>query len=142
MNKNKTLSKRQRFNRNLMIAMIVISVAFGIALNMLGPQETDISFRGLSNQAISPLTAIVLAIGWGVFLPIGAYIWYQKSIDEQEAAAYRTGAFFAANAYIGVVPLWWILWRGGLLPEPNGIIIFIIFNSIWLIIWLWKKYSG
>lgn len=142
MNKKKTLTKRERLNRNLTIAMLLLGAIIGIALNLFGPQDPDISFRGLSNDAISPVVAIIFASIFAVIFPIGTYLWYQKSIDEQEASAYRTGAFYAANAYIGMVPTWWILWRGGLVPEPNGMIIFIIFNFIWLGIWLWKKYRG
>lgn len=142
MNKKKTLTKRERLNRNLTIAMLLLGAIIGIALNLFGPQDPDISFRGLSNDAISPVVAIIFASIFAVIFPIGTYLWYQKSIDEQEASAYRTGAFYAANAYIGMVPTWWILWRGGLVPEPNGMSIFIIFNFIWLGIWLWKKYRG
>lgn len=142
MNKKKTLTKRQRLNRNLVIAMLLLGAVTGIALNLLGPQDPDIPFRGLSNIAITPLTAIILTIFWGIILPVMAYLWYQKSIDEQEAAAYRTGAFYAANAYIGLIPIWWILWRGGFTIEPDGMTIFIMFNCIWMGIWLWKKYRG
>lgn len=140
--KKTTLTKRQRLNRNLVIVMLLLGAMIGIAINLLGPQDSDVSFRGLSNIAISPLKAIILTIFWGIILPIMTYIWYQKSIDEQEATAYRAGAFYAANAYIGIVPIWWILWRGGLAPELNGMVIFIMFNSIWLATWIWKRYRG
>jgi hypothetical protein len=33
-----------------------------------------------------------------------------------------------------------MLWRGGFVPEPDGVAIFMLFALIWTAVWFWKKY--
>lgn len=144
MDKNKVPpNRRERLNRNIMIFCGLVGVALGIALGLTS--DTQIENRGAFDMFAdeSPLPVwftIGFAIIWGLIMPVVAWFWHRKAIDEQEAAAYRDGGFYAAYTFIIVTPAWWILWRGGLLPEPHSVGIFLAFNTIWLITWFWKKY--
>jgi hypothetical protein len=73
-------------------------------------------------------------------MPVVLWFWHTRAIDEQEANAYKDGGYYAAYAFLMLTPLWWLLWRGGLLPEPNGFAIYMAFSLVWTIVWLWKKY--
>jgi hypothetical protein len=137
------LTRKERLNRNIMIFCGLVGAVIGIALVIAGGEVVQdfglFSFLSGSTRLATPL-ALALAAVWCIIMPIVAWLWHRDAIDEQEAAAYRDGAYYAAYTYLIVAPTWWVLWRGGLLPEPNGVFIFIIFNSIWLTVWFWKKY--
>jgi hypothetical protein len=98
--------------------------------------ETLLSY----DKPVSILFSIFFIISWLIVAPILTWVWYSRVIDEQESNAYRDGGNYAAHAYLFVVPSWWMLWRAGLVYEPNGIIIFFSFNIIWVAVWFWKKY--
>lgn len=137
---NNDLTKRERLNRNIMLICVLIGAFTGTFLMLLQPGEIDpISVFTSSN--IPATVAIAFAVIWGIGMPILAYFWHKKAIDEQEAAAYRDGAYYAAYVYIIGAPTWWILARGGLVPPINGVVIFTIFNFIWLGVWFYKKYG-
>lgn len=101
--------------------------------------ERSIDALGAFTGPVPPTFAIVLAAIWGLALPVISLLWY-RTIDEHERAAYRDGAEVAAFAYMIGAPIWWILWRGGLVVPPDGALIFITFNFIYLGVWLWRKY--
>jgi NhaP-type Na+/H+ or K+/H+ antiporter len=133
------LTKRERLNHKIMWFSGLIGALTAVTMLSLDPLGMkDFSF--LSNSNIPVAAAIGLAVMWCIGMPILAYVWHKKAIDEQEAAAYRDGAYFAAYAYVIGAPTWWILARGGLVPPINGVVIFIIFNFIWLGVWFYKKY--
>jgi uncharacterized membrane protein YphA (DoxX/SURF4 family) len=87
-----------------------------------------------------PVVALMLVFFWAVIMPIIAWFWHKRAIDEQEASAYRDGGYYAAYAFMIGAPMWWILWRGGFAPEPDGVAIFMLFASLWTAVWFWKKY--
>ncbi len=136
---NNDLSKRERLNRNIMLLCGMGGAVIAIILILLAPEKLT-SFNEFGSVSIPAAAAVGLAAFWGVGMPITAYFWHQKAIDEQEAAAYRDGGYYAAYAFIIATPTWWFLAHGGLVPEINGIAIFTIFNAIWVTVWFWKKY--
>ena len=137
------LNRRERLNRNIMLIIVLMGVVAGLVLGFISDhrQESHSVFDIFTDESPLPVSfTIAFAIFWGIVMPVVAWIWHRKAIDELEAAAYRDGGYYAAYTFIIVVPAWWILWRGGLLPEPHGVAIFLAFNMIWLITWFWKKY--
>jgi hypothetical protein len=137
------LGKRERLNRNILIFCGLIGLILGVGFAIASDHSVDGSGSVdlFTNEGPLPVgVAIAFAFIWAGIMPIVAWVWHRKAIDEQEAAAYRDGGYYAAYAYLILAPLWWMLWRGGLLPEPNGIAIFLGFNAIWLATWFWKKY--
>ncbi|APG61621.1 hypothetical protein LPB140_00810 [Sphingorhabdus lutea] len=134
------LTNKEKLNRNILIICGIFGAIIGVVLVLLRPDEDMGSFSIFSSAAIAAPIAIALAIFWAVIMPIIAFYWHKNAVDEQEAHAYRDGAYYAAYAYIIGAPTWWILWRGGMMGEPNGFVIFMAFNFIWVITWMWKKY--
>ncbi|MBK6708088.1 MAG: hypothetical protein IPG54_11660 [Sphingomonadales bacterium] len=138
------LTGREKLNRNIMVGCGLLGAVMGAAL-----VATDGSLSGnaapdppavLTDAPLSLAVAVGLAIFWAVIMPVIAWFWHTRAIDEQEAGAYRDGGYYAAYAYLIGAPAWWFLWRGGLLPEPNGTLIFCLFATIWTAVWFWKKY--
>ncbi|MEQ1689526.1 MAG: hypothetical protein ABL874_13220 [Sphingopyxis sp.] len=137
------LTPREARNRNILILCMLLGGVIAAALiageQMMGGQRYYGGSAGVFSGALPPLLTIALAGVWGIVLPIISLLWL-RVIDEHERAAYRDGAEVAAFAYLIGAPIWWILWRGGLVAAPDGVFIFLTFNVIYLAVWLWRKF--
>jgi hypothetical protein len=138
------MTSREKLNRNIMVGCGLLGAVIGAALvatdgSISGGAATD-PLSVFSDTPLPVAIAIALAIFWAVIMPVIAWFWHTRAIDEQEANAYRDGGYYAAYAYLIGAPTWWFLWRGGLVPEPNGTTIFFLFAIIWTAVWFWKKY--
>lgn len=137
------LTRRERLNRNIMTACVLAGALTGFVLAIGTPSlegNATESFAAFAETPLPLAIALALAIFWGLIMPAIAWFWHKRVIDEQEASAYRDGGYYAAYAYLMGAPVWWFLWRGGLLPEPSGVAIFLTFCVIWTGVWYWKKY--
>ena len=134
------MTSRERLNRNILIACGVMGGIIGLVLAIADGLVPSEPFAVFSDSPLPLALAILLAVFWGAIIPVIAWFWHTRAIDEQEANAYRDGGYYAAYAYLIGAPTWWFLWRGGLLPEPNGVLIFSTFAIIWSVVWYWKKY--
>ena len=133
------LSRREKLNNRILIGCGIFGGLVALILLISG----DVSAQNpniLSSDPISPVVAIILAIASGVLLPLLSWYWHAKVVDEQEEAAYRTGALIAIYAFWYIAPTWWLLWRGGILPAPDGIALYMMTTFIALFVWFWKKY--
>jgi hypothetical protein len=137
------MSKKERLNRKILIACAAIGGIAGASGAITGAFGQDIPSIENAIFGDGPLpvwVAVVCLFVWGIIMPVLTWLWHRRAIDEQEEAAYRDGAYYAAYALLFAAPIWWILWRSRLLPEPNGIAIYIAFTLIWTAVWFWKKY--
>ncbi|MFM9978307.1 MAG: hypothetical protein ACKVOP_09750, partial [Sphingomonadaceae bacterium] len=75
------------------------------------------------NGSIPPAMAVILAVILATAV-LWASIAYNKRADEiaivNNIHASATGSFVLLAGY----PLWFLLWKGGLLPEPSHMIMF------------------
>lgn len=139
------MTRREKLNRNIVVACGLLGGMIGVILAAMGilgssdTQEFD-PFSSLLSGPIPVAAALALVFVWAVVMPVIAWFWHTWVIDEQEASAYRDGGYYAAYAYLMLTPTWWLLWRGGLLPEPDGVAIYLTFSLIWSAVWFWKKY--
>lgn len=134
------LSKKERLNRNLLIACILLGGVMGGIMGFVESQQESDGLSMFSNSPLPTAIALTFAFVWAVIVPGIAWYWHRYAVDEQELHAYREGAYYAFYTYAIGAPVWWVLWRGGLVPEPNGIIIYYVTLSICGVVWLWKKY--
>lgn len=134
------MTSRERLNRNIMIACAVMGGIIGLVLSIVGGVMPSEPMAIFSDSPLPVALAILLTVFWGIIMPVIAWFWHTRAIDEQEANAYRDGGYYAAYAYLIGAPAWWFLWRGGVLPEPDGVAIFAAFAIIWTTVWYWKKY--
>ncbi|HEV7232645.1 MAG TPA: hypothetical protein VGN36_00270 [Sphingorhabdus sp.] len=134
------LSKRERLNRNLLIACLVLGAVMGLVMGLVESRDASGDISMFSNSPLPTGIALAFAFVWVVIVPAIAWYWHRYAVDEQERHAYREGAYYAFYAYGVGAPLWWLLWRGGLVPEPDGIVIYYITIGVCGVVWLWKKY--
>ena len=134
------LSPKERLNRNLLTGCMVLGGVMGGAMGLAQSRTGSDDMALFSNSPLPTTIVLIFAFVWVVIVPGIAWYWHRYAVDEQERHAYREGAYYAFYTYIIGAPLWWVLWRGGLVPEPNGIIIYYVTLSICGVVWLWKKY--
>jgi hypothetical protein len=140
---NEGLTRREKLNRNMTYGFVLVGGAIGLLLKFYDTSVGNLDTGALpifSDNPVPPVMALMLVFFWAVIMPIIAWFWHKRAIDEQEASAYRDGGYYAAYAFLIGVPMWWMLWRGGFAPEPDGVAIFMLFASLWTAVWFWKKY--
>jgi hypothetical protein len=132
-------TRKERLNRNILVACGALG--FIISLLMMFTQGGPDLTRGLlSSEPLEPAIAIALLVLMGVVLPILSFVWHRSAVDEQEIAAYKDGALWGINVFMIGAPIWWIAWRGGFLPAPDGIILYFATITVMGAVWMWKKY--
>lgn len=139
------MTRREKLNRNIIVACGLVGGVIGVVLAAIGisGSRDNAEFDPISLLVTGPIpvpAALAIVFVWAVVMPAIAWFWHTRVIDEQEASAYRDGGYYAAYAYLMLTPTWWLLWRGGLLPEPDGVAIYLTFSLIWSAVWFWKKY--
>jgi hypothetical protein len=127
---------RDRRNRTVLLVCGALGGVIGMALTLAGPTPAS----AFSNAPLPTAVAVALAFPIAVLLPILCVYWHRRVADEQEAAAYGKGALIGIYTYFIGAPTWWLLWRGGLVPPPDGIIIYFATITVTGAIWLWSKY--
>lgn len=140
---NEGLTRREKLNRKIVWGCGLAGGAIGLFLafyeTSVGNSDTGPALI-FADSPMPPVIALILAFFWAVIMPIIAWFWHKRAIDEQEASAYRDGGYYAAYAFMIGAPTWWMLWRGGVAPEPDGVAIFMLSASLWTAVWFWKKY--
>jgi hypothetical protein len=129
-------TSRERRNYAVLLLCGALGGVIGMALTLGGGSPLD----AFSNSPLPSWLAILLAVPILVLLPAVSVYWHRHAADEQEAAAYKLGALFGIYTYFIGAPAWWVLWRGGLLPAPDGIAIYLATVTVTGAIWLWAKY--
>lgn len=124
--------------------IVVIATAFfggivGMLMQIGSSGDDHNALSGLSyNAPLSPLVSVIILGS----LPLLAWLYYRwhKTADEHEQAAYNFGAVLGIYTYFFASVGWWVAWRGGYLPEPNGFAIFWAVIIVWSIGWLWHRF--
>jgi hypothetical protein len=135
------LTRRERLNRNIIVGCGLAGLVIGAALALGGGVDLTQGGGVFSNGPLPPALALVLVGLIGVVLPLVSIFWHRSAVDELEADAYKTGALYAAYVYMIGAPVWWLLWRGGFVPEPDGITIYFAVIFTLGIVWLRKKHG-
>jgi len=128
------LTRQERLNRNVSVASGVVGFALVVAMSL-----ADGGKGAFSNDPLPPAAAILLILVTGVLVPAISLYWH-RIIDEQEADATKTGALGALYVFAIGAPVWWLAWRGGFVPPPDGFIIYFATLTVVGAVWLWKKY--
>lgn len=135
-NHNEPMGPSSRKARNLLYLSGALGLVIGIVLIRLSGGAAaagDI----LSNAPLPPAAAALLLAGL-VPVAIVSLKWHQ-AIDEHEQAAYNFGAVAAVYVYFFLSAGWWLAWRGGFIPAPDGAVIFLVVCGVWLAAWLIRR---
>jgi NADH:ubiquinone oxidoreductase subunit 6 (subunit J) len=130
-------TRQERLNRNLLIVSGALGGLTAAVLMLAGRQSGSAEL--FSNAPLPPALALALVLLLGIAVPVIAYFWH-RNVDEQEADAYKTGALYGMYVFGVGAPTWWLAARGGLVPPPNGFVIYYATITVVGVIWIWKKY--
>lgn len=136
MTQSQDATRRERRYRVVMMICVALGGAMGAVLAFAGPEP----FSAFSNGPLPAWLAVALALFIGLVVPAISVYWHRHAVDEQEAAAYGKGALFGVYAFWIGAPVWWFLWRGGIAPAPDGVVIYLATILVAGIVWLWAKY--
>jgi hypothetical protein len=137
-----TKSASERANHRLLLISGAIGGVIGLvlALSVLTGHHDDATVgQAMVSGPIPAWLAIAIALIWGVLMPIISIRW-ERVVDEHEREAYRDGAV-AGFYVIGCgAPVWWFLWRGGLVPPVDSALLYAAVLIVTGAVWLWRKY--
>ena len=93
----------------------------------------------LYQGTIPAWVAVALAVLWLVSV-VGGSFWLKRHIDEIEQAAQLWGIATGGTVVIVLYPIWYLLWRGQMIAEPNAHIMFGTLYVVMIAAYLWKKF--
>ncbi|UZK70531.1 hypothetical protein OKW76_05670 [Sphingomonas sp. S1-29] len=129
---------RQRRIRRLFAALAAAGFVTGLVMALL---EDDAKGPVAGVGALPP----AFAIG-AVVLGIVAILWgglrYWQSTDELDRRDNMLASMIGLNMYALTYPAWWTLWKGALVPAPNGETIFMATMIVTAISYGWLKYRN
>jgi len=127
---------RERRNRTVLVVCGALGGVMGAMLSLIGPTP----FSAFTNDPLPAWFALTLAAVVALLVPALSLYWHRHVVDEQEAAAYSKGALMGLYVFWIGAPTWWLLWRGGLVPAPNGVLIYFATIVVAGAVWMWAKY--
>lgn len=132
-------SPKMRTNRILLYVSLFLSLVTGIGLAASDSGNSrDFGILLDITSPISQSAAVLLIFAMIVVLTLS--IQWHASLDEHEKGAYNFGAVAALYSYFGISVVWWLAWRGGMAPSPDGFVIFWAVTIIWMLGWLYRRF--
>lgn len=99
----------------------------------------DFGVALFASSALSPSTAIILSLLWGIGLAV-ILVVYHRTIDDHEERAWLWAGLAGWYAFILPAPAWWILHRAGLAPPADAMLLFVLSMVVNAIVYLWLKF--
>lgn len=126
--------------RLILVAVAILGPAMAFPLIAhIGPDGSPLNLFAntpLPARAVWPMLAI-----WAVGIP--ALIFFmRRNLDDFTRAANDFGFMVGGQLFYFAAPLWWLGWRGGLLPRPDVMILFVATLIAVNFANLWKRHNG
>jgi hypothetical protein len=131
------MSPKTRKANNLLFLSGALGGVLGAAL-AVSTLSLDDPFAMFSDSPIPPAVVIPALVVWLLIVPVISYQWH-RNIDEHETEAYKFGGIAAIYLYLFLTPAWWFAWRGGLVPAPATMVIYMLVIGVFTIGWFWRR---
>jgi len=114
----------ERGRRQRKFAIVgALALAGGVGGGIVGAQQSDRLFD--LAHPWPPLLCLALAALLLIAAAIGGLV-LRRQADEVERLAKLKAAHAGASVYLVVYPIWFLLWKGGFLPEPMHVLLYAI----------------
>lgn len=130
-------TKRGNNIRILIGGIVAFGIAISVILNLGVDGRTSLSTL-FSNTPLPPMTAAAVVGLWLIAMPI-FIIFGRRNADEHALQAGDFGLAIGAHVFALIAPAWWMGARGGMLPEPDVMVIFIAVMAVTTIANIWKR---
>ncbi|WP_230481308.1 hypothetical protein [Sphingomonas sp. Leaf21] len=138
-----TKGPSERANHRLLGVSAAVGGVMGMAMSLMAFGATPPGVKhGPFDMWTTPLPtwfAVLMAMICGLVVPFISWRWH-RVVDEHESRAYRDGALAAFYVVSLGVPVWWFLWRGGLVPPVQFEWVYGALMLSCGIVWAWRKY--
>lgn len=120
---------------------IIIGVLFasGFVLGLSGALFENETDGGWMTGTLPPWFALVAALGTAFALIVGSWVFYAR-IDELERQDNLMAGAVGANLMMIGYPLWFILWKGGWVIEPQHEVLFVTLFVTTMATYLYRKF--
>lgn len=109
--------RAERARKRRIHAIFAVSGVVGAALGI---------GAGVAKQGawlLTPPAAIAIAVGFVLLLNLSSW-FYLRMIDELDRRDNLVACTVGLHFYFTAYPVWWLLWTGGIAPEPmHGVIL-------------------
>ncbi len=119
------------------IELMNLIVLPGTLVLFFGSVSMEHPFAMFTNSPVPLWVAIVAMTCW-LLARVLREFWHYNT-DEHEQRAIDFGRRVGAGVFFAVTPAWWIAARGGILPQPNAMILWLLTIGIVSISWLWHR---
>ena len=110
--------RKQGFRKGF-AAFVICGIAATIANGLFGGGVLPPFLRG----TLSAPTAVALAVGYIVIMLL--FVWFGRGVfDEHEISSSAYGQSAATGIVVVGYPIWFVLWKGDLMPEPSHVMMF------------------
>lgn len=130
---------RERAARNGRLITYGLLAIAGMVVGFLFGFYEDENANGIAQGTIPNWLAIALAIVTVVAL-IGGSLIVKRRIDEVERQHSQVAGACAAYAVLVAYPVWYLLWKGQLVPEPSHVVLFLALYAIVSVTYLYRKF--
>lgn len=131
-----TRAKQRQKRINAVIgALFCVGLVSGFLVGFFEDEDAGL----LAANSIPPWLAIASAIVFVVAVSYGSWKLMQVS-DEHERVIHTRTTVVAGNVMLIGYPTWFILWKGGLVPEPDALWLFMAGIVSSAIAFAWYKF--
>ena len=128
--------ERSRQRRKLVILAAMAAIG-GVGGGIVGARESDHLFE--LAHPWPPMLCLTLAAAFLISVVVGGLVM-SRQMDEVERIAKLKATRAGAAVYVVGYPIWFLLWKGGFLPEPMHVTMFAIVMVVLLLASLFYRF--
>jgi hypothetical protein len=128
--------ERSRRRRKYAIFALIFALAFPAGF-LVGFTEAD-ELLIMADRWPAPL-ALGLSFAY-LALVLGGAIALSRQVDEVERLAKYKAVTLAAGTYLIVYPVWFLWWKGGFVPEPMHVALYVGFLVVFALASLFYRF--
>ena len=128
--------ERGRRRRKYAIFALIFALAFPAGFAIGFTEADDLLVR---DDRWPPALAAGLSLAY-LGLVIGGAIALSRQVDEVERLAKYKAVTAAGGAFAIVYPIWFLWWKGGFVPEPMHVALYVGFMIVFLLASLFYRF--
>ncbi|GGA40623.1 hypothetical protein [Sphingomonas psychrolutea] len=114
--------------------LALLGGAVGFTAALVEQHDAPISAGGTMPGWFAILAAAVMVVA-----VLGGSVFYHRNMDELQRLDNYWAATMGANVFLLGYPVWLILWKGGLVPAPDAMTLYLVVFVTMMIAYFWRK---
>lgn len=126
-------AKARRTTLNFTI-LALLGGAVGFTAALVEQSDAPISAGGTMPSWFAILAAAVMVVA-----VLAGSVLYHRNMDELQRLDNYWAATMGANVFLLGYPVWLILWKGGLVPAPDAMMLYLGVFATMMVAYFWRK---